>query len=99
METTTGVIVRRSCMGKQLSFADLRCNSDEVLVKVAFRRHAWQDETSSTPDGGTDGSPPLAFTGAAFTGWLLQGAMTLVGLGVLIVVAARRRLSDDASVA
>lgn len=54
----------------------------------------------SGPDGsGTDGSPPLAFTGAAFTGWLLQVSMTLVGLGVLIVVAARRRLNDDASVA
>lgn len=54
---------------------------------------------SNGSDGGTGGSPPLAFTGAAFTGWLLQGAMTLVGLGALIVVAARRRLSDDASVA
>ena len=52
----------------------------------------------SDPDGGTDGSPPLAFTGAAFTGWLLQASMTLVGFGVLIVVAARRRLNDDASV-
>lgn len=47
--------------------------------------------------GGADDSPPLAFTGAAFTGVLLQGAVTLVGLGGLIVLAARRRVSDDAS--
>ena len=55
--------------------------------------------SGGSPAQGGDDSPPLAFTGAAVTGWLLQASVTLVGLGVLIVVVARRRLNDAASVA
>jgi len=56
------------------------------------------DDGVGTTTGGDGGdSSPLAFTGAAFTGLLLQGAMTLIGLGGLLSWAARRRLNDDAS--
>jgi len=58
------------------------------------------DGSAGTTGGSGGGdSPPLAFTGAAFTGRLLQGAVTLMGLGALLMVMAKRRASDVASAA
>lgn len=54
---------------------------------------------SGTPTDGSDGStgtdgspgPDLAITGASFTQILVQAAVTLFAIGVLLVLAARRR--------
>ncbi|CAB9498521.1 expressed unknown protein [Seminavis robusta] len=48
-ESVKGVIVRRSCLGKKLSFADLRTENG-AIVKVAFRRSTgWQEDVSARP--------------------------------------------------
>ncbi|MEM9466178.1 MAG: hypothetical protein AAGA90_12450 [Actinomycetota bacterium] len=58
------------------------------------------DDTSSDGSGGSSGdgsSPALAITGASFTELLVQSAVTLFAVGFLLVLVARRRRTEPAS--